>query len=70
MKHYLEKFKVQIIRGDNNIKTPKFHKMLHIVNHITQHGYPMSYDGSRGANFGKLKINDKANLQVERYSQF
>ena len=62
IKHYLEHFKTQIIRGGNNLKTPKFHQMLHVVDYITRHGCPMNYDGSRGENFGKLKIKDNAKL--------
>ena len=62
IKHYLEHFKAQIIRGGNNLKTPKFHQMLHVVDYIQRHGCPMNYDGSRGENFGKLKIKDNARL--------
>ena len=62
IKHYLEHFKAQIIRGGNNLKTPKFHQMLHVVDYIERHGCPMNYDGSRGENFGKLKIKDNARL--------
>ena len=62
VKHYLEMFKDKIIRTGNNLKTPKFHQMLHIVDYIKRHGCPMNYDGSRGENFGKLKIKDNAQL--------
>ena len=62
VKHYLEMFKGKIIRKGNNLKTPKFHQMLHIVDYIKRHGCPMNYDGSRGENFGKLKIKDNAQL--------
>ena len=55
-------FKHQIIRGGNNLKTPKFHQMLHVVDYIARHGCPMNYDGSRGKSFGKLKIKDKQNI--------
>ena len=62
IKHYLDHFKAQIIRGGNNLKTPKFHQMLHFVDYIQRHGCPINYDGSRGENFGKLKIKDNARL--------
>ena len=62
VKHYLEMFKNKIHRGGNNLKTPKFHQMLHVCDYIQRHGCPMNYDGSRGENFGKLKIKDNAKL--------
>lgn len=65
-KHYLESFKVQIIRGGNSPKTPKFQQMLHVVDYITMYGYPMNYNGSRGENYGKLKIKDNAKLTKTR----
>ena len=36
--------------------------MLHITDYIERHGCPMNYDGSRGENFGKIKIKDNARL--------
>ena len=62
IKQYLQNFKVQIIRGGNELKTPKFHQMLHIVDYIQRHGCPMTYDDSRGENFRKLKIKDNTKL--------
>ena len=60
IKQYLQNLKVQIIRGGNGLKTPKFHQMLHIADYIQRHGCPMNYDCSRGENLGKLKIKDNA----------
>ena len=62
VKHYLQDFKGVIQRGGNNLKTPKFHQMLHICNYITRHGSPLNFDGGRGENFGKVKIKDNAKL--------
>ena len=62
IKEYLESFKKNIVRGGNNLKTPKFHQMLHITDYIVRHGCPMNYDGGRGENFGKIKIKDNARL--------
>ena len=62
IKHYLHAFKSKIERKGNGLKTPKFHQMLHIVDYIQRHGCPLNYDGSRGENFGKLKIKDNAKL--------
>ena len=36
--------------------------MLHICDYIQRHGSPLNYDGSRGENFGKVKIEDNAKL--------
>ena len=60
IKSYLSIFKSFVVRGGNNLKTPKFHSMLHIVDYIKRHGCPMNYDGSRGENIGKTKIKDNA----------
>ena len=49
----------------NNLKTPKFHQMLHVVDYITKHSCPMNYDGSRGENFGKIKIKTMSNSQTK-----
>ena len=62
IKLYLEAFKDIIVRAGNNLQTPKFHQMLHISDYIKRHGCPMNYDGSRGENFGKIKIKDNARL--------
>ena len=62
IKVYLEAFKQIIVRGGNNLQTPKFHQMLHITHYIERHGCPMNYDGGRGENFGKIKIKDNAKL--------
>jgi hypothetical protein len=62
IKLYLEAFKQNIHRGGNNLSTPKFHQMLHVVDYIIRHGSPRNYDGSRGENFGKVKIKDNAKL--------
>ena len=62
IKEYLLNFKHVIKRGGNNLKTPKFHQMLHICDYIQRHGSPLNYDGSRGENFGKVKIKDNAKL--------
>ena len=62
IKEYLHDFKQVIKRGGNNLKTPKFHQMLHLCDYIQRHGSPLNYDGSRGENFGKVKIKDNAKL--------
>ena len=62
IKTYLENFKQVVIRGGNGLKTPKFHQMLHVCDYIERHGTPLNYDGSRGENFGKVKIKDNAKL--------
>ena len=62
IKEYLNDFKHVIKRGGNNLKTPKFHQMLHLCDYIQRHGSPLNYDGSRGENFGKVKIKDNAKL--------
>ena len=36
--------------------------MLHICDYIQRHGSPLNYDGSRGENFGKVKVKDNAKL--------
>ena len=48
MKHHLQKFKEEIVGSGNSLKTSKFYQMLHVVDYITRHGYPMNYDGLRG----------------------
>ena len=62
IKEYLIMFKQHVTRGGNNLKTPKFHQMLHICDYIQRHGSPLNYDGSRGENFGKVKVKDNAKL--------
>ena len=62
IKVYLEAFKQIIVRGGNNLQTPKFHQMLHITHYIERYGCPMNFDGGRGENFGKIKIKDNAKL--------
>ena len=66
IKQYLFAFKNKIQRNGNGLKTPKFHQMLHIVDYIKRHGCPVNYDGSRGENYGKLKIKDNAQLTNKR----
>ena len=60
IKLYPENFKHQIICGGKNLKAPIFYQMLHVVDYITRHRFPMNYDGSCGENFGKLKIKGNA----------
>ena len=62
IKRYLYDFKGIITRQGNNLKTPKFHQMLHVCDYIMRHGSPLNYDGSRGENYGKIKIKDNAKL--------
>ena len=50
------------MRKGNNLKTPKFYQILHVIDYITRHGCSMNWDGSRGETFGKLKIKDNAKL--------
>lgn len=65
VKHYLEMFKDKIIRKRNNLKTPKFHQMLQIVDYTKRYGFSMNYYGSRGENFGKFKIKDNEKLTIK-----
>ena len=62
VKMFLQKLKKKIERKGNNLKTPKFHQMLHAIDYITRHGSSINYYGLRGENFGKLKIKDDAKL--------
>ena len=43
--------------------------MLHICDYIERHGSPLNYDGSRGENFGKVKVKDNAKLTNKRHTQ-
>ena len=61
VKNYLKKFKDVIHRGDNGLNTPTSHQMLHVCDYIKRHGSPSNYDGSRGENFGKIKIKTMLN---------
>ena len=70
IKEYLEKFKQVVHRGGNGLKTPKFHQMLHVCDYIKRHGSPLNYDGSRGENFGKIKIKDNAKITNKRKLTF
>ena len=70
IKNYLEMFKQVVHRGGNGLKTPKFHQMLHVCDYIKRHGSPLNYDGSRGENFGKIKIKDNAKLTNKRKLTF
>ena len=36
--------------------------MLYVCDYIKRHGSLLNYDGSRGENFGKVKIKDNAKL--------
>ena len=66
IKVYLEAFKEIIVRGGNNLQTPKFHQMLHITRYIKRYGCPMNFDGGRGENLGKIKIKDNAKLTIKQ----
>ena len=44
--------------------------MLHIYDYIKRHGSPLNYDGSRGENFGKIKIKDNAKLTRKQKGAF
>ena len=70
LKNYLESNKQIINRGGNGLKTPKFHQMLHVCDYIQRHGSPLNYDGSRGENFGKVKIKDNAKLTRKQKGVF
>ena len=70
IKTYLESYKQIIDRGGNGLKTPKFHQMLHVCDYIQRHGSPLNYDGSRGENFGKVKIKDNAKLTRKQKGAF
>ena len=60
IKHYLQSFKDNVKRSGNNLKTPKFHQMLHLCEYIIKYGPPSVFDGSRGECLGKTKIKDNA----------
>ena len=60
IKHFLQAFKDNVRRSGNELKTPKFHQMLHICDYIIKFGPPSSFDGSRGENLGKTIIKDSA----------
>jgi len=70
IKTFLESFKDVFKRGGNGLKTPKFHQMLHVCDYIQRHGSPLNYDGSRGENFGKVKIKDNAKLTRKQKGAF
>ena len=70
IKTYFEGYKEIIERGGNGLKTPKFHQMLHVCDYIERHGSPLNYDGSRGENFGKVKIKDNAKLTRKQKGAF
>ena len=70
IKTYLESYKEVIKRGGNGLKTPKFHQMLHVCDYIQRHGSPLNDDGSRGENFGKVKIKDNAKLTRKQKGAF
>ena len=58
----LDSYKQIIDCGGNGLKTPKFYQMLHLCAYIQRHGSPLNYNGSRGEDFGKVKIKDNAKL--------
>ena len=64
--HFLQKIKEKIVRKGNNLKTPKIHQVLHVIDYITIHGCPMNYDGSRGESFGTFKIKDNTSSLTKR----
>ena len=70
IKVYLENLKQIIQRGGNGLKTPKFHQMLHVCDYIQRHGSWINYGGSRGENFGKVKIKDNAKLTRKQKGAF
>ena len=55
-------FKKNTTRSGNGLKTPKFHQMFHLIDHVNLHGCSMDYDGSRGESLGKFMIKDDAQL--------
>ena len=60
IKEYLYLFKSFFVRGGNELKKPKFHQMLHVVNYIQKYGCSMNYDRLCGQNIGKTNIKDNA----------
>ena len=44
--------------------------MLHECDYIKRHGSPLNYDGSSRENFGKIKINDNAEITNKRKLTF
>ena len=63
---FMTLFKRFITRPGNNLKTPKFHQILHIVDYIQRFGAPNNWDGSRGEHFGKTLVKDNAKLTNRR----
>ena len=61
IKYYRGICKMCILCKGNNLKTLKFHIMLHIVDYITRNGCPIKYDGYCGEYIDKLKIKIKIN---------
>ena len=53
------------MRSGNNLKAPKFHQILHVIDYITRHGCPMNYDGSRGDCFGEPKLKIMPSSQTK-----
>ena len=63
---FMRKFKSQLPRSGNCLKTIKFHQMLHMVDYIKRFGAPSNWDGSRGEHFGKTLVKDNAKLTNRR----
>ena len=40
--------------------------MLHVIDYIARYGCPMNHDGSRGENFGKLKMKDNSKVTSKK----
>ena len=66
IKEYLQDFKHVIKRGGNNLKTHKFHQMLHLCDYIQRHGSPLNYDDQEEKTLVKLKSKIMQNLQGKR----
>ena len=62
IKAFLRGFQDKIARPGNNLKTPKFHQMLHVVDYIMRHGPPSCYDGGPCEHMGKIKVKDMAKI--------
>ncbi len=63
---FMSIFKRFVTRSGNNLKTPKFHQILHITDYIKRFGAPSNWDGSRGEHHGKVLVKDNAKLTNRR----
>ena len=58
------------MRGGNELKTLKFHQILHVVDYIQKHGCTMNYDGSRGEKLERPRSKIMLSAQINRSIPF